>query len=245
MITFVECRNFLKLLMFLLIVTVSLISHVAYANDESDRWMAFNQDSYWKMSLDTQTIKYDKDQDRVTYWIKYERSVNRNGVYVPTHLNHEMIDFKNRTVTKIGESKYINGAPNAETTNFEAPEGVTFNLFPGDTLTDLVSRLCGRQPLYAKPLWKVVYTQGQLDKYSIDLNNIEVDALNHRALVYVLWGNSHNDSYICDFDKGTVSGRDAYDRYWGREEIPVPESYREAIYNEAYKQYKAQLSSEL
>ena len=188
MITFVECRNFLKLLMFLLIVTVSLISHVAYANDESDRWMAFNQDSYWKMSLDTQTIKYDKEQDRVTYWIKYERSVNRNGVYVPTHLNHEMIDFKNRTVTKIGESKYINGAPNAETTNFEAPEGVTFNLFPGDTLTDLVSRLCGRQPLYAKPLWKVVYTQGQLDKYSIDLNNIEVDALNHRALVYVLLG---------------------------------------------------------
>ena len=70
MITFVECRNFLKLLMFLLIVTVSLISHVAYANDESDRWMAFNQDSYWKMSLDTQTIKYDKEQDRVTYWIK-------------------------------------------------------------------------------------------------------------------------------------------------------------------------------
>lgn len=243
--TFGKCRTFFRMLILLVIVIVGISSNVAYANDGADRWMVFNQNSYWKMSLDTQTIKYDKERDIVTYWTKYECSVNRNGVYIPTHLNHEMIDFKNRTVTKIGESKYINGSPSAETTDFEAPEGVTFNLFPGDTLTDMVSRLCGRQPLYAKPLWKVIYTHGQWDKYSVDLNNIEVDKLNHRALVYVLWGTSHNDSYICDFDKGTVSGRGVYDRYWGREEIPVPESYREAIYNEAYRQYEAQLSREL
>ncbi|GAA6392389.1 hypothetical protein I3700191H1_22740 [Megasphaera massiliensis] len=243
--TFAECRNFFKLWILLIIVLGSMMSAVVYANDGSDRWMVFNQNSYWKMSLDTQTIKYDEERDIVTYWTKYERSVNRNGVYVPTQLNHEMIDFKNRTVTKIGESKYINGSPNAETTDFEAPEGVTFNLFPGDTLTDMVSRICGRQPLYAKPLWKVIYTQGQWDKYSIDLNNIEVDKLNHRALVYVLIGNSNHCSYICDFDKGTISGRDAYDRYWGREKIPVPESYLEAVYNEAYRQYEAQLSREI
>lgn len=245
MSTFAERRNFFKLWMLLIIVFVSMMSHAVYADDGSDRWTVFYQDSYWKMSLDTQTVKYDKERDIVTYWTKYERSMNRNGIYTPTHLNHEMIDFKNRTVTKIGESKYINGSPNAETTDFEAPEGVTFNLFPGDTLTDLVSGLCGRQPLYAKPLWKVVYTQGQWDKYSIDLNNIEVDKLNHKALVYVLIGNSNHRSYICDFDKGTISGRDAYDRYWGREEIPVPESYLEAIYNEVYRQYEAQVSREI
>lgn len=170
--TFGKCRTFFRMLILLVIVIVGISSNVAYANDGADRWMVFNQNSYWKMSLDTQTIKYDKERDIVTYWTKYERSVNRNGVYIPTHLNHEMIDFKNRTVTKIGESKYINGSPSAETTDFEAPEGVTFNLFPGDTLTDMVSRLCGRQPLYAKPLWKVIYTHGQWDKYSVDLNNI-------------------------------------------------------------------------
>ena len=66
----------------------------------------------------------------------------------------------------------------------------------------MVSRLCGRQPLYAKPLWKVIYTHGQWDKYSVDLNNIEVDKLNHRALVYVLIGNSNHCSYICDLIRG-------------------------------------------
>lgn len=157
--TFAECRNFFKLWILLIIVLGSMMSAVVYANDGSDRWMVFNQNSYWKMSLDTQTIKYDEERDIVTYWTKYERSVNRNGVYVPTQLNHEMIDFKNRTVTKIGESKYINGSPNAETTDFEAPEGVTFNLFPGDTLTDMVSRICGRQPLYAKRLYGRSFTR--------------------------------------------------------------------------------------
>lgn len=226
-----------------LFAVMSFVGGISYAADSANRWFLLSKSIYGQMFLDTKTIKYDKDNDVATYWTKSERSLQRDGVYTPSHLNHEVIDFRNRTLTKIGEARYVNGMPSAETTHFEAPEGTTFYIFPGNDLADQIARLCGRQPLYARPLWKNICSNSSWKTISIDLNNIEIDQANNRAVVYLLFGHSLEGSFLCDFNAGTISSRDVYSRYFGPTRQPVPESTDEAIYNAAYEQYTARIAN--
>lgn len=225
-----------------LFAVMSFVGSIAYASDSANRLFVLSHDMYGRRSLDTQTVKYDAEHEVATFWTKNEHSLQHDGVYTPYNLNHEMINFRDRTLTKFGEAKYVNGTPSAETTHFEAPEGTTFCIFPGDDLADKIAQLCGRQPLYARPLWKVVYNptwEKYPDKYSVDLNNIEIDQANNRAVVYVLFDRNNKLSYLCDFAYGTISSRNGYSKYFGPAKEPVPDSPDEAIYNEAHEQYTA------
>lgn len=213
-----------------------ICSNIAFANVSDSRWIPLKQSIYGQFLLDKQTIRYDSNNDIATYWVKYESSKNHDGIYEAKFLNHEMIDFKNKTVTKIGESKYINGSPTLETNQFESPEGRTFNIFPQDEEAYQVALLCGRQPLYAKPLWKTIANNHSVGKIQLDVNNVEIDRTNCQAIVYTIQYNNYY-SYLCNFSRGTIAQKDVYSRNFGPEKIPVPESIDEIIYNEAYYQY--------
>lgn len=220
----------------LFLVFMIICSNIAFANASDNRWIPLKQSIYGQFLLDKQTIRYDLNNDIATYWVKYESSKNHDGIYEAKFLNHEMIDFRNKTVTKIGESKYINGSPTSETTQFESPEGRTFNIFPQDEEAYQVALLCGRQPLYAKPLWKTLANNRSVGKIQLDVNNIEIDNASCQAIVYTIQYNNYY-SYLCNFNRGTIARKDVYSRDFEPEKIPVPESVGEIIYNEAYYQY--------
>lgn len=214
-----------------------LCSNLALANTDDTRWYPLEQSIYGQILLDTQTVRYNAAEDKAMYWVKYTRSPKRDGNYEPEFMNHELIDFKNQTVTIFGRSLYINGAPTQETTKFEAPEGNTFTLFPHDEAAYQVALICGRTPLFAKPHWETINDDKAKGKIELDLNNVRLNKKDHQAIVYII-KNQNYYAYRCDFTKGSVAIQNVYSRSFRTERIPVPESSDEIIYNEAYRLYQ-------
>jgi hypothetical protein len=218
----------MKKILALLVMSILTLVLPIFANDDtvflsnSHRWVPLETSCYARKSLDLQTIRYNAELGTATFWCKYERVSNGNSMYIPVDLRHYSIDFNTKTVSIFGVSKYINGCPNPERTDFESPEGRVFNIFP-DTVDNkvaaIIAKKFNRKPLYNDDnnQWNCVMKNSGFGNTYINMKNIYINKYQNIAIVFVREGEDDGQdrrtiSIKCDFNNGTIGYKDGYDK---------------------------------